>query len=307
MTATKNLHSSFPHGTRATLGLIVACAAAWAATCYSVASCHYVTVSFVSYRGNVFSAPLQAAGSVPVSYHVAAGLFTWSNQQQCVSYTEYQLQSGVLADVPLQAARVFAIFSVLGGLGVLLWSTILFCMSLGRYQCRLFAFCLLLLAMFMGLTQLITRSSLCNSVGSPAHCGLNNGGLVAIAALLLWLVALVISLVYVQSPNHDVIVQNGVETNLFEKRKERRLAREQARREEQQRKQLEKARLEQQLAEEREQEEHLATETEKNQDTTFTSSQPRSPLKYCNIEDDEDELEVYLTEPETPLPHDHHV
>jgi hypothetical protein len=225
---------------------------------------------------------------------VAAGLFEWADQNSCVAYTEYQLERGVLADVSLQAARVFAIFAVLGGLGVLLWSLLLLCMSLGRCQCRLYAFCIFLMALFTGLMQLIKKSSLCNSVGDPSHCRLNTGGLVAIAALLLWLVALVISCVYVQSPNEDVIVQNGVETNLFQKRYERRLARRELRREEQQRKQMAKA----------EQEEYLTTTMDKEQDTTFTSSPQRSPMNYCNVDDDaSDELEVYLKEkPEDPLP-----
>jgi hypothetical protein len=166
--------------------------------------------------------------------------------------------------------------------------------------------------MFMSMTFLIHSSSLCTSVGNPSSCKLNNGGISAIASVLLWFVAWVVAMVYVQSPNEDVIVtSHGTELNLFQQRKQRRMEREFQRQEEKRLKQLEKERVKQQQQREAMEGDVMNTTTSQSAEDSFdTTSNPNAQERgstslfssWFSVHDDvSDELEVCLAQPEGPV------
>jgi hypothetical protein len=90
-----------------------------------------------------------------------------------------------------------------------------------------------LLVVFCGLTFLIFSSDLCNTLADEqghdvdSDCTLDQGGLVTIAAVILWAVAALIAIIYIKPPGRELVVMNGQVTNAFDHRlEERRLRKE---------------------------------------------------------------------------------
>lgn len=246
--------SSFPHGGWVLTGLILSCIAALSATMYGVGSCRFLYVDFESDRGGFGEFYLDPTpDNTVVKYRAAAGLFTWLvpfddtdwSDGSCAGYTDRQKDN--FSDEIFEVSRIFGVLSVLGGIGMTAWTLFLSCLSLRKLQIWAMSLGLFLLTCFVGFTFLLFQSSLCNDLVSyqnasnTTKCTLDQGGLVAIAACILWCVAFLISVIYIKPPENDLMFSpDGKLMNAFQ---ERQLERERLKRE--------KRRLKEHAAEER--------------------------------------------------------
>jgi UPF0716 family protein affecting phage T7 exclusion len=203
-----------------------------AATCYAFASCRFVVVTFRSRWGDLdqtLSVVNQAGGNEYFDYKRAAGLFQWLNptstgdnfdQGSCVGYTQLALKS--LSEPYWEAIRVMAVIAVLMSFMVLVWIFLLTTLSMGRCRVVLMQITFFLLTAFTGLTFLVFQSSLCNDVGEDTSCKLDEGGLVAIAAAILWFVGLLIACCFVRPPGQDLVLVDGELRSVFADRQSER-------------------------------------------------------------------------------------
>lgn len=229
-----NFHGfcSYPHGGLAVLGLTLTCAAALAVSMYAFASCRFLKVDFDSDRGGFaeFYLDPTSDGDV-VRYRAGIGLYTWLkpfdeedwSQGQCTGYTA--LQRETFGDIVFEVSRIFGVFSVLGGIGVTAWTFFLGCLSLGRCQIWSMSLLLFLITGSTGLTFLMSISPVCQSLTAglddsfTSKCSLDQGGLMTIGGTLLWGVAFLICLVYIKSPEADLVfTEDGQIINAFEER-----------------------------------------------------------------------------------------
>lgn len=240
---------SAPHGGWAILGLIVASGCALSATMWGVASCRYMFIDYETDRGvgtgNDFNFFLDPTADLtePVQQRVGAGLFSWLvpnedaiawSDGRCAGYNQLQLEH--FSDTIFEVSRIFAVFTVLGGVGMTVWIWFLLCISLGRIQIWLMRAVLGFLPVFTGLTFIIFYSTLCQDLVSyqdesfETNCTIDQGGLVVIAGAIFWTIAFLISLIYIKPPDADLKLVKGQITNAFDARQEERLRREQRRR-----------------------------------------------------------------------------
>jgi hypothetical protein len=229
--------SSYPHGGWVMAGLIGSSLSAMAATMWGVSSCRFAFVDFTSDRGDFSDFYLDpTADGPPVQIRAGVGLFTWLepfdklnwSEGSCSGYTEFQ--SDLFADNTFEVARIFAVLSVLTGIGVFGWAMFLSCVSLGKYQVWMMSGIFGLETIFVSLTFLMFGTKLCKDLVSyqdetyTTDCTLDQGGLVVIAAILLWCVACLISVIYIKPPESDMTFVNGQISNAFDnRRKERKL------------------------------------------------------------------------------------
>eukprot|EP00538_Stauroneis_constricta_P013372 CAMPEP_0119557766 /NCGR_PEP_ID=MMETSP1352-20130426/9316_1 /TAXON_ID=265584 /ORGANISM="Stauroneis constricta, Strain CCMP1120" /LENGTH=332 /DNA_ID=CAMNT_0007604907 /DNA_START=146 /DNA_END=1144 /DNA_ORIENTATION=+ len=197
---------------------------------WGVSSCRFLYVDFISDRGNDFNAIFldPTADTEPIEQRIGAGLFTWLDafeeddwsRGSCTGYSEAVL-SRVL-DTTLDAARIFAVLSVLLGWGVIFWIIFLSCISLGRYQIWMLRCICGVEIFFTGFTMLIFQSRLCKrlveSRGHESKCTIDQGGLVVIAACILWSVAFLITCLYIKPRELDMTIVNGRIANAFDER-----------------------------------------------------------------------------------------
>mmetsp|Transcript_69751 Transcript_69751/g.105390 ORF Transcript_69751/g.105390 Transcript_69751/m.105390 type:complete len:284 (-) Transcript_69751:18-869(-) len=235
--AANNFHGfcSYPHGGWVMAGLIGSSISALSATLYGVGSCRFAFVDFTSDRGDFsdfYLDPTPDGG--PIEYRSGVGLFTWLepfddldwSEGSCGGYTE--LQTELFADNVFEVARIFAVLSVLTGIGVVGWSLFLSCISLNKYQIWMMSGVFGMEVIFVCLTFLFFKSGLCTDLVSyqdesyTTECTMDQGGLVIIAAILLWCVACLVSVMYIKPPNRDMAIINGRITNAFEQRKKER-------------------------------------------------------------------------------------
>jgi hypothetical protein len=224
--------SSYPHGGWVLTGLILSCLAALASTMWGVSSCRFLYIDYTSDRGGFADYYLDPTpDGDPVLYRTGAGMFTWLvpfdndwSDGFCQGYTD--LQRDAFSDHSFETARIFAVLSVLAAIGVTIWTWFLACISLGKFQIYMMSTILGLLVIFCGFTFLIFSSNLCNHLveaqGYGSDCTLDQGGLVTIAAVILWSVAALISIIYIKPPDQDLVLMNGQITNAFENRLEER-------------------------------------------------------------------------------------
>ena len=240
---------SAPHGGWAILGLIVASSCGLASSMWGVASCRFMFVDYETDRGvnteiNGFNFFLDPTADLaePVQQRVGAGLFSWLfpnedattwSDGRCVGYNQSQREH--FGDEIFEVSRIFAVLTVLSGMGMTLWILFLLCLSLNRIQIWLMRFVLGILPVFSGLTFIIFYSDLCTDLVSyqdetyETNCTIDQGGLVVIAGAIFWTIAFLISLIYIKPPEADLRIQNGKITNAFNARQEERLRREQQR------------------------------------------------------------------------------
>lgn len=217
---------------------------------WGMSSCRMFYIDYTTDRGDFsdfFKDP--TADGDPVPQRVGAGLFSWlvpSSEDrngdskldwtdgQCAGFSESQ--RNYFSDTLFQVARIFAVLSVLGGMGVLLGIFLLSCMSMRRFQIWMLSAILGFIVTFVCLTFLVLRSKLCTDLvgsqddGFGTACTIDQGGLVVIASAIFWGVAFVISVVYIKDPKRDLGIVDGEITNTFDRRQEERLQREKERR-----------------------------------------------------------------------------
>lgn len=187
------------------LGLIVTTIGAFLATVYSAMSCRFVVVTYESKIGNfdtIFTS--QGGGDELQVMNTAAGLFQWLEPTDswdtgaCIGYTESALN--VISDAYFETARFMAILAVVLGCFLFMWTLTLACISLGRIQIWLLAACQLLLAVFAALFFLIGQSNLCHNIEQDSNCRIDEGGLMAVAAAILWGIDFLLTVYFIRSP-----------------------------------------------------------------------------------------------------------
>lgn len=198
--------SAYPLGGWVTTALIVAIAAAFAATGYAAASCRFVVVTFTSDAGGLeeyYGTNRGGSAGVYVPYKAAVGLYQWLrpvdavdwSQGSCTGYQQTMLAR--IDDSFFNASRTFAVFAVIVSLLQTCWILMTACLSLNRIQGYLFCALSFVGAFSTAMTFLFRRSALCTTEFHTTDCAIDQGGLVMIAAVIFWLIALCISVRFV--------------------------------------------------------------------------------------------------------------
>ena len=217
---------------------------------WGMSSCRMFYIDYMTDRGDFgdFYRDPTADGD-PVLQRIGAGLFSWLvpstedrngdskldwTDGQCAGYSEGQRQ--FFTDTIFEVSRIFAVLSVLGGMGVVLSIFLLSCMAMKRFQIWIMSAVLGFITLAVGLSFLVFQSKLCNDLVSyqnesyTTECTIDQGGLVVIGAAIFWAVAFLISVVYIKDPKRDLGIRDGQITNTFDARQEERLRREKERR-----------------------------------------------------------------------------
>jgi hypothetical protein len=227
----KQTYSSYPHGYGTTLGLFATVAGGFAATSYAFASCRFVVISFVSTQKDfeyAMGVGDPNGGDSTRNFRIAAGLFTWSDQGQCMGYRQTMLEemSQSSSGPIFEAVRIMAVLAILFSITMLVWIILMTTLSMRRIELWSQRIGLGILVLLVGLSFLTFSSALCSdSVGdrSDVVCTLDQGGLVAIAATILWIVGLLISIVFVRMPGTgDLVLIEGELRSEFEERQNNR-------------------------------------------------------------------------------------
>jgi hypothetical protein len=210
------LDSSYPHGGYVSLGLFLTCAAALSTTTYAVASCRMLVVTFTSTQGDFEQTfdrrdSNDREGDTAERFKLGAGLFQWLkpfgdvdaedgdsswSDGYCVGYQSTMLDA--LSDTAFETARGFAVFAVLLAVIVTLWSLLFACISWNRIQIRLLNGCLLAGAICTGLTFIIKRAAICQTAFQDRSCSIDQGGLMLVAAVIMWMAAFMISIIFLK-------------------------------------------------------------------------------------------------------------
>ena len=152
--------------------------------------------------------------TIAAAYRTSVGLYQWLRPLPstatdttitdwtvgtCVGYQETMLSAfsqdnNIMFDV----SRIMAIFAILLGVFQFSWMFLSSCMSMNRIQMYLFIFISLCGTVFTGLTFLFHQSTICTTVfENSSYCQIDQGGLVMIAAMVLWSITFLISIYYV--------------------------------------------------------------------------------------------------------------
>jgi hypothetical protein len=208
---------------------------------WGVSSCRFIYIDYVSDRGNIETLYMDPTADGDANqYRTGAGLFTWLtpfgdesvwSEGSCIGYA--QGLRNHITDNKFEVARIFAVLSVLCGTGMAVWTLFLSCISLGKFQIRLMSVTFFCITCFTGFTFLIFQSGLCNELvtfqGYESQCTMDQGGLVVIAACILWSVAFLITVIYIKSPESEMAFINGQIRNAFDERQAARKRREKER------------------------------------------------------------------------------
>ena len=172
-----------------------------------MASCRFLELTFETNQGsfeNHFAAsPL--AGGAWRTLKASVGLFQWLrpidevewNQGSCVGYQESML--AVIQDSVFDIARVFSVIAVLMGMIVSLWGFFTSCLAWNWIQLNILRALLLVGAVTSGLSFFMLKADLCHGAIPNSTCSLDDGGWVLIAAVVLWVAAFIISVVFIRS------------------------------------------------------------------------------------------------------------
>lgn len=199
---------SFPHGGYISAGLFIATAAALVASVCAVVSCRLVILSYTSQTGNFeqsFSLTYRVhTSSVP--YKTAVGLFTWLRPNgnftywddgTCVGYQTSMKQG--FTDTAFEFARGSGSVAVLLSIVIVIWSIVGSCLAWNKWQIMILAGLSLFAAIASGLGFMIFRSNLCHSEFSDSSCSMGEGGLVLVAAVILWVTSFLIIVLFLRT------------------------------------------------------------------------------------------------------------
>mgnify|MGYP005841303013 CR=1 FL=1 len=199
------LNRSYPHGGRVSGLLLVSMACAVVCSCYSITSCRFLTLEFESQYGDFDNHfyKLESEGET-TAYSVGVGLFTWLRpfdtldwtNGHCAGYTE--LQREVILDERFDSLRIIGVLAVVASLSLFLFSLFMSCLAFNNIQRYLLVLCAMIVGGLTGSVFLITRSALCTQVGENSNCSMDQGGLAAVAGVILWVMTGLIGTFFVQ-------------------------------------------------------------------------------------------------------------
>ena len=138
------------------------------------------------------------------------GLFQWLRPNDvssdgswkdgyCVGYQQSMLNA-LGEDDLFDVARGLGIFSVIISFVLLGWSFVMSCLELNWMQMILLRFCLFLACLTSGCSFLMKRTDLCETMFEEAsECKLDQGGLAMITACVLWMIALLVAIIFMEA------------------------------------------------------------------------------------------------------------
>jgi hypothetical protein len=175
--------------------------------------------------------------TMTVVYRTSVGLYQWlrplpsTNKNSitdwtvgtCVGYQQTMLaafQSSADDDnIMFDLSRIMAIFAILLGVFQFSWMFLSSCMSMNRIQMYLFIFLTVCGTAFTGLTFLFHKSTICTTeFGNSAYCQIDQGGLVMIAAVVLWFITFLISIYYVAPVVRVISTTDSIDFELHKTR-----------------------------------------------------------------------------------------
>jgi hypothetical protein len=200
------LRSTYPLGGSVTAALILSTSAALAATMYATASCRFVVIRFSSNTGGFeehFGTNRGGTDNGSVQYKAAVGLYQWLRPYDpalwstgaCAGYQQTMLAS--ISDTYFEAARTFGVFAVLMAVVKVCWIFLSACLDMNRFQAILFCVLSFVGTVSTGMTFMFHKSSLCTTQFLTRECEVDEGGLVMIAATVLWLITFMVSVYFV--------------------------------------------------------------------------------------------------------------
>jgi hypothetical protein len=210
-----------PHGGYPTVGIFIVILCALIATIYGASSCRFMVVTYSSDQGSLeesFSDFSSREGQDASIYKSGIGLFQFLRPSNplldsedswydgyCVGYTQ-GIRSAI-SDGKFEAARAFAVLAVILGFCItVFWFFVVPCFSMNQYQIWIMTFCLFFGTLSVCLTFMIRSSAICSAdsgVFLTQSCDLDEGGLAMVAAILLWLSAVAIQLLYIRLSEFD--------------------------------------------------------------------------------------------------------
>lgn len=223
---------SFPHGYASTLSLLAAVGCGLGATLYAVASCRFVFVKFLSRWGDIADVlpdVPEEGGDEYQLYKVSSGLYSWLTSKDarrfdpnsCTGFNQDMLEG--LKEPFFDAARLIGVVAVLLAFMMVVWVFLLSTLSVGKMEIILMKLCFIILSALIGSTYLIFLSSLCHDVGEDTECTIDEGGLVAIAAAILWFVCFLMTCFFIKRPGEDLVLIDGELRSVFKDRQTERL------------------------------------------------------------------------------------
>jgi hypothetical protein len=178
-------------------------------TLYAAASCRFLVVTFVSETGDfeTFFTNIQeaASGRATTTHKVGIGLFQflrpfrqdshWSDGS-CAGYQETMLQE--MSDTPFETARFFAVIAIVLSFIIVIWELCMIFVEFNRLQITIFCFIAMMGTLCCGMTFMVMKSAICNTVFLESECEVDEGGLVMVAGSLLWFATMVLSAAFLR-------------------------------------------------------------------------------------------------------------
>ena len=212
---------TYPHGGRATSLVWLSLTAATICTVYSIASCRLVVLEFSSTLGNFEDHFVNFdEAAAPETHEVGLGLFTWLlpnyyvdgdddtitratfgdwEEGSCQGYNTLQLNA-MLQDSKFDAVRIMGVLSVLLTFSIFLFGLMLSCLSIASWQRYILCASCTVAGIFTGCILLMAQSGPCINTGQDSSCQLDEGGLVAIAAVMLWVCGALLTYFFLEPP-----------------------------------------------------------------------------------------------------------
>jgi hypothetical protein len=179
------------------------------ASIYSIASCRFVQLTFISSNGGFDSFWRGSiANTEPRLYTTYVGLFTWLNADGieissgqsvgavCTGYNQTQREA--INDDTFGAVQIFAIMVVLFGVMAVFLAIGTSMVAMNRVQLWGLRLLLGICLLCESLVFMVLQSGLCTSVEQDSECSLDEGAYVAIVAISMWAIACFACAVFLQ-------------------------------------------------------------------------------------------------------------
>lgn len=138
---------------------------------------------------------------VPTEYKAGAGLYQWLrpadpdgadwSRGACVGYQETMLES--IANTGFEVARTFAVFGILMAVVETIWVFLASCFEMNRLQGIMFCGLSAVGTLSTAMTFMFYQSALCQTEFDARACSIDEGGLVMIGAVALWMITFCVS------------------------------------------------------------------------------------------------------------------
>ena len=191
-------------------------------------------------RGNVNDFSSNATDitdpSINLVYRTSLGLYQWLRPLPpsitgtttsitdwtvgtCVGYQQTMLTAFQSDNIMFDLSRIMAIFAILLALFQFGWMFLSACMTMNRMQMYLFILLSACGTFFTGLTFLFHKSTICTTeFENSAYCQIDQGGLVMIAATILWFITFLISIYYVAPVVRVISTADSIDFELHQTR-----------------------------------------------------------------------------------------